>query len=113
MQLVGEGNLMRILQVLFGNWCSRAYLIIVALVGSFVTLSYANWDQPDANLAGVWLVFATLPFSLFGTLAADPAAGTCLLVAAVAMGAMINATVIGLVANRNRRSARRRADAVR
>ncbi|SHN42204.1 SCO4225 family membrane protein [Cryptosporangium aurantiacum] len=85
---------MRILRLAFGNWFSRAYLAGVAVVAALVTVSLVTWDQPDANLAAVWLIFVTLPFSFLGVLAPDSAAGPALL-GGVALGAFVNAVLIG------------------
>lgn len=49
---------------LFGNWFARIYLAIVAATAVFVVVSYATWQQPDANLAGVALFLVTAPLSL-------------------------------------------------
>ena len=98
---------MRIIQLAVGNWFSRTYLIGVAVVAALVTYSLVSWDQPDANLAGVWLIFVTLPFSLLVTLAPEAAAGPSLFYAAVLLGALVNAAFIGaMVALYRRRSAR-------
>ncbi|GAA3397822.1 SCO4225 family membrane protein [Cryptosporangium minutisporangium] len=98
---------MRILRLAFDNWFSRAYLAGVAVVTALVTVSLVTWDQPDANLAGIWVILVTLPFSLLGIVATDSAAGPAVLMAAVVLGAVINATAIGgLVALVRRRPAR-------
>lgn len=101
---------MRILQLAFGNWFSRAYLIGVALVAAFVSASYATWDQPDANLAGVWLVFVTLPFSLpLLAIAPDSALAPVVFYAACALAAVLNAALIGGMLALVRRTRRRPA----
>jgi len=94
---------MRILELAIGNWFSRAYLIGVAVVAAGVTYSLVTWDQPDANLAAVWLLLVTLPFSYLGVLAPESAAGAAPLIAAVALGAFVNAVLIGAVVSRARR----------
>ena len=99
---------MRILQLAFGNWFSRAYLLGVAVVGALVTASLVTWDQPDANLAGVWLIFVTMPFSLPLLAAApDSALGPVVFYVACALAAVANAMIIGaLVSFARRRCAR-------
>lgn len=49
---------------LFGNWFARIYLAVVAATAVLVVVSYATWQQPDANLAGIWLFLVTAPLSL-------------------------------------------------
>jgi hypothetical protein len=98
---------MRIMQLAFGNWFSRAYLIGVAVVAALVTASLATWDQPDANLAGVWLVFVTLPFSLpLLALAPDSALGPVVFYGACALAAVANAVFLGGMVALYRRRAR-------
>ncbi|EXG80901.1 SCO4225 family membrane protein [Cryptosporangium arvum] len=101
---------MRILQLAFGNWFSRAYLIGVAVVAAVVTFSLATWDQPDANLAGVWLVFVTMPFSLpLLAITPDSALGPVVFYAVCAVAAVANAAFIGGMVALYRRSRRRPA----
>ena len=95
---------MRILQLAFGNWFSRAYLIGVGVVAALVIASLATWHQPDANLAGVWLLFVTMPFSLLlVALAPDTAVGPAVFYLAVTIAALVNATVIGVLVSFARR----------
>ena len=101
---------MRILQLAFGNRFSRAYLIGVALVGALVTASLVAWDQPDANLAGVWLIFVTMPFSLpLLAIAPDSVLGPVAFYAACALAAVANAAFIGGMLALYRRGRRRPA----
>ncbi|MFG1925720.1 SCO4225 family membrane protein [Cryptosporangium sp. NPDC048952] len=98
---------MRILQLAFGNWFSRAYLIGVALVAAFVTVTVLTWDQPDANLAGVWLIFVTLPFSLpLLAITPDSVLGPVTFYAACALAAFANAATIGAMVALYRRTRR-------
>lgn len=100
---------MRILQLAFGNWFSRAYLIGVAVVAVFVVVNLTTWDQPDANLAGVWLLFVTMPFSFLVTLVPDSVTGSAVFYAVVALAALANATAIGALVSVTRRGLRRAA----
>jgi hypothetical protein len=51
------------MRYIVGNWWARGYLILVALTALFVVWSLATWDQPDANLAAIWLFVVTAPLS--------------------------------------------------
>jgi hypothetical protein len=102
----------RFATITFGNWFSRVYLGAVVLTAVAVTLSYATFDAPDANLAGVWLVFVTLPASSLGVAAAGlvpDALGLPVVLAGVVLGALVNAWLLGLMVHATRRAARRRA----
>ena len=89
--------IMRILRLGINNWPSRIYLIMVTLVAILVTLSYATWDGPDANLIGVWLFFVTLPFCLIGIPFLGDGDSTVALVVLIAVSAFVNAMVIGML----------------
>jgi hypothetical protein len=83
---------MTLLRLAFGNWFSRGYLLLVGAAAVPVTWSVVTWDQPDANLAPALMFLLTLPGSLIaGALPDHPAAG----IAAVVLGALLNATLIG------------------
>ena len=60
--------------LLFGNWCARSYLLLVAVVAVpvFVVLDVGG---ENANLAGVWLILVTLPGSLLAAPVAALASG--------------------------------------
>ena len=84
---------MRILKFAFDNWFSRAYWLLVVATFVLVATSYATWDQPDANMAGVWLIFVTAPFSVVGILG-ESMVGIWL---GMFAGAFLNATIIGAI----------------
>ena len=94
---------MSLLRLAFGNWFSRAYLILVALVALVVTVSLATSDGPDANLIGVWLFFVTAPGSMIGLPFAGMDSPGIVLIAGCVVGALLNATVIGLIVRAFRR----------
>ncbi len=92
-----------IFRLTFGNWASRIYLLVVVAVSVLVTASLTMWNGPDANLAGVWLIFVTLPFSFVGALVLDSPAGLLLLIIAIVLSALTNAFLIGLALRLSRR----------
>lgn len=102
---------MTVLRLIFGNWFSRAYLLLVAGVGVFVAISLATYDGSDANLVGVWLFFVTAPWSLLGITLVDTGFEQVALVGGTILGALINALLIGLVVRLLRRGGRRTVDA--
>ncbi|GLY15716.1 hypothetical protein Kisp01_27310 [Kineosporia sp. NBRC 101677] len=97
------------LQLIASSRPAQVYLAAVAATGLFVAVSQATHTAPDANLAGVWALFVTLPWSLPATMAL-PDLGESGNVAAfagvVALSAVVNATLIAWVTrtSRNRRS---------
>lgn len=98
-----ESEGMRIFRLAFGNWLSRAYLVIVAAVAIFVAIDLSTWDQADANLVAVWLIFVTMPFSFLIALVPDSMSGPVALYAVAAFAALVNATLIGGVVALTRR----------
>ncbi|MFE4583558.1 SCO4225 family membrane protein [Streptomyces chartreusis] len=89
--------------LIIGSWPSRIYWAVVAAAVALWLVASNTHDQPDASLAGVYPLVATSPVSiglLFATelLTGDagwggaPAAG----VVAMAVGAVVNAWLIGL-----------------
>ena len=106
---------MRLLHLAFGNWFSRAYLLLVAAVAVVVTFSSTIFGPNDDGLIAVWLFLVTAPISLLVTLGADSLgalgddkpAGMALVIAGFVLAALVNATMIGLLvslARRHRRS---------
>ncbi|MBT0773306.1 hypothetical protein KIH74_30455 [Kineosporia sp. J2-2] len=85
------------------SWPARVYLAVVVAAGIFVALSQTTHTAPDADLSGVWVIFATLPWSLPALLAipdTGDSLGTVLFWAAVVVSALINATLIAWVTRR-------------
>lgn len=94
----------RILSAATDNWPSRVYLTVCAalLVWTAFDAVLANDEGP--SFAGVWPIFATLPTSLLVVLLAGgigfllPSAVTIpLFVILLAVAALINATLLGLL----------------
>jgi hypothetical protein len=93
---------MTLLRFAFGNWFSRTYLLGVLGVALWVTFTLVSYDGPDANLAGVWLIFATLPGSMVLTAFTDDVSRG-LFIAGIVFGALLNAAVIGGIVHLARR----------
>ncbi|GIF65468.1 hypothetical protein Ais01nite_35030 [Asanoa ishikariensis] len=76
------------------NWPSRIYLLLVAAAVVFFLVDQSV-TRPDASFAAIYMLILTAPISL---LASIPLIG-------VAVGALLNATLIGALAHlaRNRR----------
>jgi hypothetical protein len=77
---------------LFGNWWARSYLLLVAVVAVLVFVVLEVGGE-DANLAGVWLILATLPGSLLASPVTSLASGrlsTVIFFCALAVSALIN-----------------------
>jgi hypothetical protein len=94
----------RILSAATDNWLSRVYLTVCAalLIWTVGDALFANNEDP--SFAGVWPIFATLPTSFLVVLLAGgigfllPSAVTLpLFVILLAVAAVINATVLGLL----------------
>jgi hypothetical protein len=98
------------MRFLFGNWFSRAYLLLVAATTAAVVWSYATYDGSDANLAAVWLFFVTAPtsFVFIGVLSpvVDNPVGAVLYIVACAL--INTAAVSGIVHLVKRAIVRRR-----
>lgn len=109
---------MRLLRLAFGNWFSRAYLLLVAAVAVVVTFSSTIFGPNDDGLIAVWLFLVTAPISLLVTLGADALgalgddkpAGMALVIAGFVLAALVNAMMIGLLGSLARR--RRRSTAL-
>jgi hypothetical protein len=100
-----------IFRFLFGNWFARSYLLLVAVVAVLVFVVLEVGGE-EANLAGVWLILVTLPGSLLASPVAALASrrlSTVIFFSALAVSALINATVISLVVHAARRLIRSRA----
>jgi hypothetical protein len=88
---------MTFLRIVADSWLSRIYLLYVVAIGAIVTHSMITWDQPDANMAGVGIIFATAPGSFIITAFPDvdsDAAAIVLIVACAIFGALLNAAAI-------------------
>ncbi|SNT57509.1 hypothetical protein SAMN05421812_110149 [Asanoa hainanensis] len=77
------------------NWPSRIYLLLVATAVAYFLIDRAV-TRPDASFAAIYMLILTAPVSLLATI---PFVG-------VAIGAPLNATIIGALAHlaRARRS---------
>jgi hypothetical protein len=102
---------MTVLRLIFGNWFSRAYLLLVAGVAVFVAISLATYDGQDANLVGVWVFFVTAPWSMIALFLVDAGPDHPVLIGSVVVGALLNAALIGLLVRSVRRRGRRTVDA--
>ncbi len=61
-------NTINPVQLVLRNRPAQVYLAAVAATGAFVAITQATHTAPDANLSAVWAIFATLPWSLVGTM---------------------------------------------
>ncbi|HET6636950.1 MAG TPA: hypothetical protein VFH77_18205 [Streptomyces sp.] len=77
------------------NWVSRGYLIVFAALLIWVVLDKLVVSHPDASFAGVWLFFWTLPTSL--VLLPVPGLEGWPLLVCLALVALVNATLLGLL----------------
>jgi hypothetical protein len=94
----------RIMSAATDNWLSRGYLTVCAalLIWTAGEALFANDEGP--SFAGVWPIFATLPTSLAVVLLAGglgfllpSAVNLPIFVILLAVAALINATVLGLL----------------
>ncbi len=104
---------MRQARYAFNNWFSRVYLLAVLAVAGWAL--YTITAGPGPSFAGIWPVLVTMPVSLLGVaassavalLGADSLASRVLLgvgiALGVALGAMVNATMIGMLVHLIRR----------
>ncbi|OEU85601.1 hypothetical protein DB35_13685 [Streptomyces abyssalis] len=106
-------NWKRILSAATDNWLSRGYLAVCAVLLIWTAAGAVLANAEDASFTGVWPVFATLPTSFLVVLLAGgigfllPSAVTVpLFLILLAVAALINATVLGMLLRwqRNRRS---------
>ncbi|MBP0459864.1 SCO4225 family membrane protein [Streptomyces montanisoli] len=77
------------------NWFSRCYLIVMAAVLVWVAIDTLFVPHADASMAGVWPFFLTAPTSLL--LLAVPGLDGWGLLAGMAVAAVVNATLLGLL----------------
>ncbi|HEV7708382.1 MAG TPA: hypothetical protein VGP16_09330 [Asanoa sp.] len=70
------------------NWPSRIYLLLVVAAVAFAAVDSAV-TGPDASFSAIYMLILTAPISLLATI---PLVG-------VAIGALVNATVIGAMAH--------------
>jgi len=97
------------MRFIVGNWYARGYLILVALTAVVVTWSIVTWDQPDANLAAVWLFVVTAPLSFVLVGVASPIIDhTAGFVAYIAVCALANAAALTALGRLGRRRPERR-----
>ncbi|MEV4533225.1 hypothetical protein AB0J82_05270 [Asanoa sp. NPDC049518] len=73
------------------NWPSRIYLLLVAIAVA-VYLIDRSVTRPDASFAAIYMLILTAPVSLLATV---PFIG-------VAVGTLVNATIIGALAHLGR-----------
>jgi hypothetical protein len=85
-----------------GIWAAGIYLVAVAAVT--VWAAYSIWNEPEANFAGVGPFLITAPWSLLPLnviyIDADATLSPVLLIALPAIGALINAVIIGAAAQK-------------
>ncbi|EST27013.1 hypothetical protein N566_23595 [Streptomycetaceae bacterium MP113-05] len=86
----------RTLGLVAGNRFSQVYLLIVLALLVWVAIDTTLVHQEDASFAGVIPMLATLPWGL--AVALLPDGSTAGFFAVIAVGALINAALIGLVA---------------
>ena len=101
---------MTLLRLALGNWLSRLYLLLVAAVAVVVITSYVAYGDSDANaaLVFIFLVLVTLPVSALGSLGGDsPLLLPLLYFGSMVLGALVNAIVLGLLADAVRHGRRR------
>jgi hypothetical protein len=91
-----DGRVKRLLCAAFDNWVSRAYLLAFAALLVWVIVDTDVVVHPDASFAGVWPFFLTLPTSLL--LLRLPDLDGWGLLAGLAVAALVNATLLGLLA---------------
>jgi len=60
----GRPPILRIAGFLVGNWPSRIYLALVLASVLFAVASITTYQGSDANLAAVWPILMTLPWTL-------------------------------------------------
>ncbi|MFF2187974.1 SCO4225 family membrane protein [Streptomyces sp. NPDC058155] len=90
----------RALRHALSNVFARVYLVAVVLMSGWAVVVTLG-DNPDASFAGVVPVIATLPVSLLVLLPPD---NWSMIFLPVALGALVNATVIGWCARALNRS---------
>ncbi|GAB6897652.1 SCO4225 family membrane protein [Kineosporia succinea] len=85
-------------QLVLASRPALAYLAVVTAAGLFTVWSTSTHDAPDADLSGVWPIFATLPWSLplMTVTPENPAA----FAAVIAISALVNATLIAWATRR-------------
>jgi len=81
-------NLRAWLRFPIDNWPSRIYLLLVATAVVYFLVDRAV-AQPDASFAAIYMLILTAPISLLATI---PSVG-------IAVGALVNATIIGALAH--------------
>lgn len=89
-----------------GNWVSRVYLVVVVAATVWAFVSVARWGQPDADLAVVWPLLLTAPWSwlLAGVLPEAWAGSDVVFVVCLGVGALVNAVVVNGVVWQIRRA---------
>jgi hypothetical protein len=91
-----------LLRPAFGSWCSRAYLILVAVVSVGAGMYVSSADREWASVAWLYVVVVTLPWSVaaFAGMSQVPADGPWLLpvlVGGLVVGALLNALLVGIL----------------
>src|SRR5690349_9585268 len=86
----------RIVSWIFRNSPGLIYLAWVGVTTVWVVNSFATWDQPDANLAGVVTFLQTMPVSLLAAYlpALPDGLGLIAVIAILIAGALVNAVVL-------------------
>ncbi|MER6345194.1 SCO4225 family membrane protein [Streptomyces sp. NPDC001595] len=92
------------------NWLARGYLAVVAVALGFFL--YAEFVLPDPGFAGIWPLMTTAPFSILAMAVSSPVAyhsstawlSPLVFSIGVALSALVNAVLLGLLARRLRAS---------
>ncbi|WP_314172071.1 SCO4225 family membrane protein [Streptomyces winkii] len=99
-----RGGWRRILSAATDNWLSRGYLAVCAALLIWTVADAVLGNNEGPSIAAVWPIFATLPTSFLVVLLAGgagfllPSAVTLpLFVILLAVAAVINATLLGLL----------------
>jgi hypothetical protein len=105
-----SGSRKRIVSAATDNWPSRVYLTVCAALLIWTAADAVIGNNEGPSFAGIWPIFATLPTSLLVVLLAGgigfllPSSVTLpLFLILLAVAALINATLLGLLLRRLRK----------
>ncbi|WP_432096986.1 SCO4225 family membrane protein [Streptomyces sp. bgisy100] len=87
-----NSRIQRILALAFVNWFARGYLAVCCALLIWTWVDSTFVEHPDASLFAVVPLLVTAPLSMVVVALPGPSA---LLYAAVIVGALVNATLIG------------------
>ncbi len=74
------------------SWVALSYLTLAAVAFGILIVTEAGQDGTNTNLGGAWIVILTLPWSLV------PTPGDSISSIVLALGALINAGILSLIA---------------